>query len=124
MADNWTDQELAILRELAKAGHTTREIAAKVGRTRYAVIGIMNRRKIKSGVQPTSRSKPKARPAVIGYQPFPAHGCCHWPIGDGWCGEAVTLGKPYCHAHLKKSRVHPQPEPLDVSFLVKLDQRR
>lgn len=92
----WTEEEISIAIEMKKAGHTMREIATRIGRTRNAVIGRMSRCGL-SEKRPanTERRRSDAPPAT----------CCQWPIGNPgdenfhFCADGVRHGKPYCETH-------------------------
>lgn len=90
----WTEEEISTAVAMMRKGHTRREIAAAVGRTRNAVIGQLSRLGY-SEKRPEEPRRSEAPPAT----------CCQWPIGNPgdenfhFCAEGVRHGKPYCETH-------------------------
>lgn len=107
---------------LAAAGLTRSQIAAKVGMTRSAVIGICWRRDVAAPTKEPKPAKPR-RPRTITLKAKPSkplpiksdimsnlpgvswgdlqHHHCLWPLdGDRWCGEAKRDGS-YCTHHAR-----------------------
>lgn len=126
---SWTDERVALLRQLWGEGKTAAEIAKTLGDgvTRNAVIGKAHRLKLSGRVSPIQQNtnkKPKAPVApmikkVPTAPPAPIvegkrikladlrENMCRWPMGDpqdedfGFCGHQSSPGLPYCEAHAK-----------------------
>lgn len=120
---NWTEERVALLRQLWGEGKTAAEIAKALGGvTRNAVIGKAHRLKLSNRVSPIQQNNKK--PVVHEIKPEPrrvveviAPGgvqmvdlrekMCRWPMGDPkdpefrFCGATSVAGLPYCHDHAK-----------------------
>ncbi len=120
---SWTDERVALLKQLWGEGKTAAEIAKALGEgvTRNAVIGKAHRLKLSNRVSPIQQNdnvKPaepekKAKPVV----PKVVEGgvkladlkerMCRWPTGDPkdadfhFCGCPSVPGIPYCAEHAK-----------------------
>jgi hypothetical protein len=112
------------IRELAPTGMSARAIAAEIGKTRSAVIGLCHRHGIKIAGSPTQTPRkpracePRAEDQAAPPPPRPVnregpgpHGC-RWPLwGDRqapthrYCeAEPAGEGKPYCAKHTDRAR--------------------
>ena len=95
----WTEERIALLRQLWEAGLSASEIAKRLGEvSRNAVIGKAHRIGLAARPSPI-RVRPEApAPAATGRT-------CAWPIGDPgeadfhFCGARAEPGRPYCGAH-------------------------
>ena len=108
MTAPWPAEKTAEMHRLAGEGLSASKIAAKLGVTKNAIIGKMNR----GGSTLVRKVSPKAAPVVLAASPAPVLGpCtitdltdyrCRWPIGDPmfeifkYCGAAKVVGGPYC----------------------------
>lgn len=122
----WTEEQDSVLRTMAEAGRSAREIGAVLGKSRNAIVGRCHRAKIKlagtfsgaaagraSGVS-RKKTTVKAKPKVDAPLRAPTakmlrltqltERTCKWPVGDplkpgfGFCGVEVE-DKPYCRFH-------------------------
>lgn len=122
---NWTDERVALLRQLWGEGKTAAEIARALGGgvTRNAVIGKAHRLKLSNRVSPIQQNDNTRKPVVVASSPPPerrvvARGegvrmadlkerMCRWPLGDPkdtdfrCCGEVSVPGMPYCPEHAR-----------------------
>lgn len=117
----WEEGQVEKAKQLRRDGKTSAEIAKILGKTKNQIVGVLYRAKIKSERKVVT--KKATIPAKFKSTPLPDRGCCHWPIGDGWCSAPVLPGSSYCREHDAKAYVRPTPK-LDVSFLVKPTRRR
>lgn len=125
--DFWPEDKLTALILLAKDGYSAREIGERLGYGKNAVIGKARRNKIhlnfkaagylqstrygRKGKEPTDDMPPKG--------PLPDRGLCQWPLGDFWCGCAVSTGA-YCEAHNAIAYTgQPALTIDDINFLIK-----
>jgi GcrA cell cycle regulator len=125
---SWTDERVALLKQLWGEGKTAAEIAKVLGDgiTRNAVIGKAHRLKLSSRLSPIQQKtvkKPKAETAALRV-PRPAiklpefkgkgvklvdlkEKMCRWPVGDpqdenfSFCGCDAVPGLPYCPEHAR-----------------------
>ncbi len=114
----WTDERVAILTRMWKAGEPASAIAAYLrGVSRSAVLGKIKRlgleREASAPARPAGAepAPPPIAPAPPRPVPKPAARKasrprpCRWPEGDPrdpafrFCGEAAREGSPYCAAH-------------------------
>ncbi len=117
----WTEAQIADLKRLWIAGHSTSQIGTVLGVSKNAVIGKAHRIKLPARPSPIRHSsgpkKPKRAPLpkqVRKIQPRPVfmptrsrNGApsCLWPIGDPgdgdfhFCGGKTVPGRPYCPEH-------------------------
>jgi GcrA cell cycle regulator len=124
----WTDERKELVRDLWAQGYSAGEIAQRLKPkvTRNAVIGLCHRNKFPHGQrrtapmsspeplppacfvreEPKSPTLPRPRPQPPEFLGLPLHKLsdsqCRWPEGDGpfvFCGQPVTLGRPYCADH-------------------------
>jgi GcrA cell cycle regulator len=122
----WTKERIAQLCELRDQGFSAEQIAAKIGVTRNAVIGKVNRlglvkqdtrpktvRKLKPHIrnarlEPAVQAKPLPLPVLDSKSDAPVtlldlephH--CRWPVSDApfmFCGGAKQDGSSYCEYH-------------------------
>ena len=119
---SWTDERVALLKQLWGEGKTAAEIAKELGEgvTRNAVIGKAHRLKLSNRVSPIQQNdnvkqeEPQKKPEVIKVKPKGGvkladlkERMCRWPVGDPkeadfhFCGCQVTTGLPYCAEHAK-----------------------
>ena len=104
----WTEDRMAILRALWQEGLTTREIGARMGITKNAVVGKVHRLGLPKRGSPI---KQKPRPAEIIDLASLRPGMCSWPEGEPgtedfhFCGSPNVAGKPYCDAHCRRAYV-------------------
>jgi len=122
---SWTDDRVALLKNLWTEGKTAAEIAKALGGvTRNAVIGKAHRLKLSNRVSPIQQNKKPAQPKkkaepVVSAKKILAEDAqrdtvplvdigardCRWPIGDpqdenfGFCGCPALPGLPYCMEH-------------------------
>jgi GcrA cell cycle regulator len=119
---SWTDERVALLKQLWGEGKTAAEIAKELGEgvTRNAVIGKAHRLKLSNRVSPIQQNDnvkqeeaPK-KPEPVKVKPKGGvkladlkERMCRWPVGDPkeadfhFCGCQVTPGLPYCAEHAK-----------------------
>lgn len=95
----WTDERVAILKDMWTNGYSARQIADSLGgTTRNAVIGKAHRMGFCSRKAQITHHQPIALPRVMERN-------CQWPVGhpgqDGFhfCGAEAVIGKPYCQSH-------------------------
>ncbi len=123
---SWTDERVALLKQLWGEGKTAAEIAETLGGvTRNAVIGKAHRLKLSNRVSPIQQNDnqkpapaPEKKPVVVEkVAAKPAGGgvkmadlkdkMCRWPIGDPkdpdfrFCGDSSIPGMPYCQEHAR-----------------------
>ena len=124
---SWTDERVALLKQLWGEGKTAAEIAKVLGDgiTRNAVIGKAHRLKLSSRLSPIQQNAPKKTkteiaPRLIKPQvklpEFRGKGIklidldarmCRWPVGDpkeenfNFCGCDAIAGLPYCDEHCR-----------------------
>lgn len=125
---SWTEERVALLKQLWGEGKTAAEIAKALGDgvTRNAVIGKAHRLKLSSrlspiqqNTKPASKSEaPKVKKVAAVRQPeFKGKGVrmvdleprmCRWPNGDprepesfSFCGCDAVAGLPYCETHVR-----------------------
>ncbi len=121
----WTEAQIADLKRLWMAGHSTSRIGTVLGVSKNAVIGKAHRIKLPPRPSPIRHSsgprKPKRAPLpkqVRKIQPRPAfkptrrsNGApsCLWPTGDPgdadfhFCGGDTIPGRPYCSEHCARA---------------------
>jgi GcrA cell cycle regulator len=103
---DWTQEQVDALGKLWIEGLTTAEIGRRLGITKNAVVGKVNRLHLAPRQSPIKRVE---KPPVIELK-GPA---CSWPIGHPrepgfhFCGAAPVTGKPYCTEHAAKAYVAP-----------------
>ncbi len=121
----WTDAQIADLKRLWAAGHSTSQIGTILGVSRNAVIGKAHRLKLPARPSPIRHSsepkkaklaplpkqvrKIQRRPII---QPGPQRNgspSCLWPIGNPgdadfrFCGGETVRGRPYCFEHCARA---------------------
>ena len=121
----WTEAQIADLKRLWTAGHSTSQIGTILGVSKNAVIGKAHRLKLPSRPSPIRRSSGprKAKPALFPprvpkihrrpvFKPArPRDGApaCLWPFGDPgdadfhFCGGETVTGRPYCPDHCARA---------------------
>ena len=101
---DWTQEQVTELSKLWDEGLTTAEIGRRLGITKNAVVGKVNRLHLTPRQSPIKRIE---KPPVIELK-GPA---CSWPIGHPreqgfhFCGKPPLPGKPYCTEHSAKAYV-------------------
>lgn len=121
---SWTDERVALLKQLWGEGKTAAEIAKALGGvTRNAVIGKAHRLKLSNRVSPIQQNDnvKKVEPVkkIIQEAPRKAKSSvkladlkdrmCRWPIGDPkdadfhFCGDNAVPGMPYCEEHARSA---------------------
>ncbi len=125
---SWTDERVALLKQLWGEGKTAAEIAKALGNgvTRNAVIGKAHRLKLSNRVSPIQQNNKKPalpektestpRKAAVPVVANNGKGIkladlkdrmCRWPNGDprdadfNFCGCPAVPGLPYCPEHAK-----------------------
>jgi GcrA cell cycle regulator len=119
---SWTEERVALLRQLWGEGKTAAEIARELGEgiTRNAVIGKAHRLKLSNRVSPiqqndnVKKAEPKEKLPAVNKKPSGGvrladlkERMCRWPVGDPrdqdfhFCGENCIPGLPYCAEHSK-----------------------
>lgn len=127
---SWTDERVALLKQLWGEGKTAAEIAKALGEgvTRNAVIGKAHRLKLSSRLSPiqqntkkpakaeVSAPAPVKKQAAVKQPIFKGKGIkledlearmCRWPSGDpqeedfSFCGCDTVAGLPYCEEHAR-----------------------
>lgn len=125
---SWTDERVALLKQLWGEGKTAAEIAKVLGDgiTRNAVIGKAHRLKLSSRLSPIQQNVPKKAKSesmaprmvkpTIKLPEFKGKGIkleeldarmCRWPNGDprdetfNFCGCDAVAGLPYCDDHCR-----------------------
>ena len=105
---SWTDEKVAVLRQLWGSGKSASEIAEVIGGfSRNAVIGKAHRlglsgKPAKAGTRPQPVAEPQSNGATIFNL---TDRMCKWPIGDPkeagfhFCGRPAMTGLPYCGEH-------------------------
>ena len=127
ISNSWTAVKVSQLKTLFGKGLSTATIGKKLGMTKNAVVGKINRMGLnsmeKSAGQKTSAPKilapmkkvssrgPKRKPKRVAnnHAALIALGAdqCRWPIGDPdseqfhFCAAKCFAGKPYCFEHCK-----------------------
>ncbi len=120
---SWTDERVALLKQLWGEGKTAAEIAKELGEgvTRNAVIGKAHRLKLShraSPIQQNDNVKPAEPKKKL--KPVPVvkaskgvkladlkERMCRWPVGDPqnadfhFCGGQAVSGMPYCEEHAR-----------------------
>lgn len=104
----WTPERVTHLGELFTAGFSTAEIGRRMGITKNAVIGRLNR----TGL---TRRTPEAL-APESYNPFAGIGRndCVWPLGQPlepgfrFCGARALFERPYCAEHAALAYIAPK----------------
>jgi GcrA cell cycle regulator len=119
----WTPDREAKLEDLVRVGLTTSAIAERLGTTKNAVVGKVNRT---AGLRKAMRTRdamsqpkpgPKSKPKPVVPWSYPPHGGCHWPEGDPrdrdfhFCGAPVFVpgSSPYCEEHERRA-YDPKPQ--------------
>ena len=105
----WTDDRVALLRQLWGSGKSASEIAQMIGDvSRNAVIGKAHRLGLSGRPSPIKR---RPEPEPVETRPGSAtilsltERMCRWPIGDPrepgfrFCGKSAMHGQPYCAEH-------------------------
>jgi GcrA cell cycle regulator len=97
----WTDERVALLKELWSQGKSASDIADILGDiTRNAVIGKAHRLNLSGRPSPIKR-KPSRGATILSL----TDRMCKWPIGDPkhedfhFCGKAAHPSLPYCPEH-------------------------
>ncbi len=119
---SWTDERVALLKQLWGEGKTAAEIARALGDgvTRNAVIGKAHRLKLSNRVSPIQQNdnvkppEPERKLEAVKASPPPGvkladlrERMCRWPVGDPkdpdfhFCGCQAVAGLPYCAEHAK-----------------------
>ncbi len=121
----WTEAQIADLKRLWTAGHSTSQIGTVLGVSKNAVIGKAHRLKLPARPSPIRHSsgprRPKQAPLpkqVRKIQPRlvfkpgrPRNGApsCLWPIGHPgdasfhFCGGKTVPSRPYCPEHCARA---------------------
>ncbi len=121
----WAEAQIADLKRLWTAGHSTSQIGAVLGVSKNAVIGKAHRIKLPARPSPIRHSsgpkKPKRAPLpkqVRKIHPRPVFmpkrsrigaPSCLWPNGDPgepdfhFCGGKTVPGRPYCPEHCARA---------------------
>ncbi len=117
----WTEAQIADLKRLWTAGHSTSQIGTVLGVSKNAVIGKAHRIKLPPRPSPIRHSSepkkpkparfPKRVPKIqrrLVFKPTRARNgapSCLWPTGDPgdadfhFCGGKTVPGRPYCLEH-------------------------
>lgn len=126
---SWTEERVALLKQLWGEGKTAAEIAKALGDgvTRNAVIGKAHRLKLSSRLSPIQQNAkpagkspvseaPKIKKVAVRQPEFKGKSVkmveleprmCRWPNGDprdadfSFCGCENVPGLPYCEAHVR-----------------------
>ncbi len=123
----WTEAQIADLKRLWTAGHSTSRIGTVLGVSKNAVIGKAHRLKLPARPSPIRHSsaskKPKPAPLpkqVRKIQRWPIFKparsrdgapSCLWPIGDPgeadfhFCGGKTVPSRPYCPVHCARAYI-------------------
>ena len=134
LGTEWTDNEVAQLKQFIADGLSASKIAGRTGRTKNAVIGKLDRLRMKKRERFCRRSTSEVKPQRVA--PFRAptplielppkqssdivrcgifdltSKTCHWPIGNpgepgfGFCGDIVLSLGSYCHMHALRASNH------------------
>src|SRR5262245_55275087 len=134
----WTDDKVEELKRLWAEGYSAQQIARelRIGVTRMAVLGKVNRIGLERRKEPVPRKPKQARPrrpVFIAQEETPvlepvrppsepkprrltlmqlAEHHCRWPVEDWpvfkFCGAQRKSGDPYCRYHMHKSLQHPR----------------
>jgi GcrA cell cycle regulator len=121
----WTEAQIADLKRLWTAGHSTSRIGTVLGVSKNAVIGKAHRIKLPPRPSPIRYSSapkkpkralfPKRVPKIqirLVFKPTrPRNGApsCLWPTGDPgdvdfhFCGGKTVPGRPYCPEHCARA---------------------
>jgi GcrA cell cycle regulator len=121
----WTEAQIADLKRLWTAGHSTSQIGTVLGVSKNAVIGKAHRIKLPARPSPIRHSSSPRRPKqaplpkqVRKIQPRlvfkpgrPRNGApsCLWPIGHPgdadfhFCGGKTVPSRPYCPEHCARA---------------------
>lgn len=96
----WTDERVALLKDLWAQEMSASEIAKRLGgTTRNAVIGKAHRLGLSRKAAP---AKPKPQTTAVLHL---SERMCRWPIGHPgepgfhFCGNQAQPGRPYCAEH-------------------------
>jgi GcrA cell cycle regulator len=104
----WTEDRMTILRSLWQEGLTTREIGARMGITKNAVVGKVHRLGLPKRLSPIAAKEPPAE--VIRLDGL-GMDMCSWPFGEPgtdnfrFCGHPAVSEKPYCAEHCARAYV-------------------
>ena len=113
MTENWTPVRVSALIALWSDGLPCREIGRRLGFTKNAIIGKVNRlglAKRNSSVRQIVHDKEPPGAEAVSLEKLVA-GMCSWPHGHPgtkefhFCGQSAVEGKPYCAAHCAKAYV-------------------
>ncbi len=121
----WTEAQIADLKRLWTAGHSTSQIGTVLGVSKNAVIGKAHRIKLPPRPSPIRHSsepkKPKRAPLPkqvrkiqrrLIFKPARSRNgapSCLWPIGDPgeadfhFCGGKTVPSRPYCPVHCARA---------------------
>ena len=102
----WTDEQVAILRELWPAGQTAARIGKLIDKSKNSVVGKAYRLGLatKSGVERVEERRVRKLLESQSQAPKFARKCA-WPMGDPldpsfhYCGDPTAPEKPYCESH-------------------------
>ncbi|MDE1901500.1 MAG: hypothetical protein KGI37_07650 [Alphaproteobacteria bacterium] len=100
LGKSWSRQEKEKVRTLRAQGKTASQIGVELGRTRNAVIGVLNRMGVASGERATVKKTPaprKRRDRVVSIPPKEAKPFV--PAADVFKGVGISLmdaGAPHC----------------------------
>ena len=105
---SWTEERVALLRQLWGSGKSASEIAEMIGGvSRNAVIGKAHRLGLSGRPSPIKKKKAEAaesKPSGATILSLTDR-MCRWPIGDPkqpgfrFCGKPTAGGLPYCAEH-------------------------
>jgi GcrA cell cycle regulator len=104
----WTEDRTDTLRVLWQEGLTTREIGARMGITKNAVVGKVHRLGLPKRQSPIAPKEPPAK--VIRLESL-SMDMCSWPFGEPgtaefrFCGRTAVHEKPYCPEHCARAYV-------------------
>jgi GcrA cell cycle regulator len=113
MEGTWTPERVERLAELFAQGLPTAEIGRRLGLTKNAVIGRLNRNAMTRRVPPPQ----PPRPNVFEF----AGPSCLWPHGHPndrnfhFCGARPLPGKPYCAEHAAIAYIRPKEQRPDAA---------
>lgn len=109
----WTQGKIESLIKLMNKGYTTSQAAEKLGTTKNAVCGKLNRLRVTTDIKPIQRVRVKKalppriyakKAGGVRYEDLTPKKC-HYPLGKKtekpieFCGSRRVAGKPYCKGH-------------------------
>jgi GcrA cell cycle regulator len=108
MINEWTPQRISALIALWGEGLTTSQMGSRLGITKNAVVGKVNRLGLPKRGSPI---KQKPKPAAVVCMSTLRPGMCSWPDGEPgkedfhFCGDPAEAGRPYCTHHCERAYV-------------------